>query len=363
MNIVSIIMVFFSILGAIDYILDNRFGIGKEWERGFQMLGTMALTMIGMIVLAPCIEHSLAPVLSILAEKTAFEPSIIAGSLLANDMGGATLSLALAQNDKIGYFNGLVVASMMGCTLSFTLPFALGVVEKKQHRLLLIGLLCGIVTIPIGCFVAGLFLGISIVTLVFDLIPLILLAGILVFGLLKSPEKCVHIFGVLGILVKIVITIGLIVGMITFLTGYEIIPDAAPIEEGAMVVFNAALVLSGTFPLVSLVSRMLRKPLKVFGNKIGINATSAMGLVASLASSATTFGLMKHMDDKGAVLNSAFAVSGAFVFGSHLAYTLSVEANYLPSVILGKLVAGICSIVVAYVVYPIINKKENKGEE
>ena len=360
MNIVTLIMVFFSILGAVDYILDNRFGIGREWERGFHLLGSMSLTMIGMIVLAPCIEHALAPVLSIIAEKTAFEPSIIAGSLLANDMGGATLSLALAQNDRIGYFNGLVVASMMGCTLSFTLPFALGVVDKKQHRLLLIGLLCGIVTIPIGCIVAGLLLGISLVTLTFDLIPLILLAAILVFGLLKSPEKCVRIFNALGIAVKIIITIGLVVGMITFLTGYEVIPYAAPIEEGALVILNAALVLSGTFPLVSMVSRLLRKPLQTFGNKIGINSTSAMGLVASLASSATSFGLMKHMDDRGTVLNSAFAVSGAFVFGSHLAYTLSVQGDYLLSVVVGKLVAGICAVIVAYVTYPKLNKKENE---
>jgi ethanolamine transporter len=42
MNILLYIMVFFSVLGAIDCILNNRFGIGKEWERGFHLLGTMS---------------------------------------------------------------------------------------------------------------------------------------------------------------------------------------------------------------------------------------------------------------------------------------------------------------------------------
>ena len=55
MNVLSIIIVIFSILGAVDYILNNRFGIGKEWEKGFHLIGTMSLSMIGMIVLAPWI--------------------------------------------------------------------------------------------------------------------------------------------------------------------------------------------------------------------------------------------------------------------------------------------------------------------
>ena len=90
MNIISIILVVFSILGAIDCILNNKFGIGKEWERGFHLMGTISLSMIGMIVLAPFISYILSPVLTVVADQTAFEPSIIAGSLLANDMGGAT---------------------------------------------------------------------------------------------------------------------------------------------------------------------------------------------------------------------------------------------------------------------------------
>ena len=55
MNVLSGIIVIFSILGAVDCVLNNRFGIGKEWERGFHLIGTMSLSMIGMIVLAPWI--------------------------------------------------------------------------------------------------------------------------------------------------------------------------------------------------------------------------------------------------------------------------------------------------------------------
>lgn len=362
MNVISIVLVGFSILGAIDCMLNNKFGLGKEWERGFHLMGTLSLSMIGMIVLAPFISHILSPVLTVVAEKIAFYPSIIAGSLLANDMGGATLAMGLANNQEIGYFNGLVVASMMGCTISFTLPFVMGVVEKRQHRLVLIGLMCGIIAIPIGCFVAGIVAGISLPTLIIDLIPLVVLAVILSIGLMRIPETCIKIFFVFGAVIKIIILIGMVIGIITFLTGYEILPYTAPIEEGALIVFHAVIVMTGAFPLLHIIGKMLRRPLATFARVSGMNDISTLGFMASLATSVTTFSMMKNMDDKGVVLNSAFAVSGAFVFAGHLAFTLSVRADFLASMIIGKLTAGIIAVIIAWFMYPVLNCSATDGE-
>ena len=354
MSIVSIILVCFSVIGAIDCMMNNKWGLGKEWERGFHLMGTLSLSMIGMIVLAPFISYVLSPMLTIIAEKTVFDPSILAGSLLANDMGGATLAKNLASNQEIGYFNGLVVGSMMGCTISFTLPFAMGVVEKRQHRLVLFGLMCGIIAIPIGCFVAGIVAGISWKALFLDLIPLVILALILSIGLMRIPEVCIKIFRIFGLAIKIVILIGMAVGIVTFLTGYELLPHTAPIEEGALIVFNAVIVMTGAFPLLHIMGRILRRPLIILARVSGLNDISTLGFIASLATSVTTFSTMKNMDDKGVVLNSAFVVSGAFVFADHLAFTMSFQADFLASVIVGKLTAGMIAIVIAWLMYPMI---------
>ena len=67
---------------------------------------------------------------------------------------------------------------------------------------------------------------------------------------------------------------------------------------------------------------------------------------------------MDKMDKKGVVINSAFAVSGAFVAGSHLAFTLAFDPVYVPAVIVGKLISGICAIVVASVVYGRVSGSE-----
>ena len=108
-----------------------------------------------------------------------------------------------------------------------------------------------------------------------------------------------------------------------------------------------AIVLAGAFPLVAVLTRLLRKPLLKLGITLGINETAAAGLLASLANSIATFGLVKDMDSRGKVVNIAFAVSAAFVFGDHMGYTVGFAPEMLPAVITAKLTAGILAVMVA----------------
>ena len=356
MNYLTIIILIFSILGALDKILGNRFGVGKEFEKAFMLLGTMALSMIGMIVIAPLIANIMKPVSGFLSGILHIDSSIIPASLFANDMGGAPLAVEMAANEKTGLFNALVVSSMMGCTISFTIPFSLGVVNKEQHKELLLGLLCGIVTIPIGCVISGLICKMSFGSLLLNLLPLVIFSGVIAFGLIRFPQLCVRIFKWFGIFITIIITIGLSFGIIRFLTGFEVIKGLATIEEGAAICVNAAIVLSGSFPLMYILSKILAKPLKAVGRKIGVNEISIVGLVSNLASSATAFGMMDKMDKKGVVMNSAFAVSGAFVLGSHLAFTMAFDSSYVFPVIIGKLVSAILAILLSNIIF---NKSNN----
>ena len=114
MNYLTVIILVFSVLGALDRIVGNRFGLGKEFEKAFMLLGTMALSMIGMIVISPFIVELMKPLSEFLVNSLHIDPSIIPASLFANDMGGAALSVEMAMDDKLGLYNALVVSSMMG---------------------------------------------------------------------------------------------------------------------------------------------------------------------------------------------------------------------------------------------------------
>ncbi len=335
----TLVMLVFSILGGLDRICGNKFGLGKEFEKGFMLLGAMALSMLGMIVLAPYIADVLQPAFGFISEKLHLDPSVLPAILLANDMGGAPLAAEVAVNAKMGAFNALVVSSMMGATISFTIPYALNVVKKEQHREVLLGLLCGMVTIPVGSFISGLMLSLPVGALLLNLLPLVIFSAIVCVGLILKPELCVKIFGFLGFLIKALITVGLVFAVVRFITGI----DKEAYSEAALVCANASAVMSGAFPLIFVISKILSKPLRAFGKLCGMNEASAMGLISTLATNATTFENMKDMDAKGTLVNSAFAVSAAFTFAGHLAYTMAFPggAEYVPHMIAGKLIAGV----------------------
>ena len=123
----------------------------------------------------------------------------------------------------------------------------------------------------------------------------------------------------------------------------------APISEGFETVGEIAIILAGAFPLVFVVTKLLEKPLMKVGHLLGINEHAAAGLIASLANSIATFGLVKQMDPRGKVVNIAFAVSAAFVFGDHLGFTAGFAPEMLLPMILGKLAGGISAVAIAMV--------------
>ena len=127
--------------------------------------------------------------------------------------------------------------------------------------------------------------------------------------------------------------------------------DPSVTLEGAEIVFNIACTMAGIFPLLYIVSKLINSPLSALGKKTGMNQSSILGFLSTLATSATTFGMMKDMDDKGVVLNSAFAVSAAFTLADHLAFTMSFQAEYIPAVTAGKLISGILAVALAAIVY------------
>lgn len=350
------IMAVFAVIGALDKITGNHLKLGDEFEKGITTLGPLSLSMLGMMTIAPALSTVLIPVITPVATAVGFDPSALAGILIANDMGGAALADSIAADKTLGAFHGLCVASMLGATISFTIPVALHSSKKENHDDVLLGLLCGISTIPVGCFISGLVMGISPLTVLINLLPALLISVIIVIGLLKFPKITIKIFSVFGKIISVMITCGLALGIFQTLTGKIILKNTAPLMESAATVFTICITLAGTFPLIAIISKILKKPLSALGRKMELDDTSVVGLIATLANSIATMESADKMNRKGRVLNLAFAVSAAFVFGDHLAFTLSYNGAHIIAVIVGKLIAGITAIVVASVLVKKIKK-------
>ena len=115
-EILIAVMAGFALLGAVDRIFGNRWGLGKEFDRGFMLLGNTSLTTIGMIVLAPLLAQWLEPLSNWVYTALGLDASIIPSVLLANDMGAASMSAEMYRHEGIGMFNGLVVSTMLSKT-------------------------------------------------------------------------------------------------------------------------------------------------------------------------------------------------------------------------------------------------------
>lgn len=341
------IMAVFAVLGALDRIIGNRLGLGKEFEEGILAMGSLAIAMIGVITLSPVLAALLKPVVVPVYRFLGADPAMFAGTILACDMGGGALAQELTADADAAALGGVITGSMLGATIVFTIPVAMGILSEKDRPAMAKGVLCGIVTIPVGVLVGGLVAGFPAGMVLKNLIPIVIIGVLIALGLWKAEKWMIKGFAIFGKLIVALITVGLAAAIVEALTGFAIIPGMNPIEDGFAIVGEIAIVLAGAFPLVSLLTRLLKKPLMKLGGLLGINDTAAGGLVASLANSIATFSMVKDMDERGKVVNIAFAVSAAFVFGDHLGFTAGFAPELLGAMILGKLTGGITAVAAA----------------
>ena len=341
------IMACFAALGALDRILGNRFGIGKEFEEGIRAMGSLAMAMIGVITLAPVLAAVLKPVVVPVFSLLGADPAMFAGSILACDMGGGALAAEMTADRDAALLGGVLTGSMLGATIVFTIPVAMGILSEEDRRPMAKGILCGIVTIPLGVLAGGLVAGFAPGMILRNLIPIVLIGALIAVGLWKAENAMIRGFAAFGKGVVAVITAGLAASIVEELTGFALIPGMAPISQGFETVGEIAIVLAGAFPLVFVLTKLLKSPLLKLGKVLRINDVAAAGLIASLANSIATFGMIKNMNSRGKVVNIAFAVSAAFVFGDHLGFTAGFAPELLPGIIVGKLVGGISAVAVA----------------
>lgn len=378
-SVIMMIMMIFMLVGAIDKILGNKFGYGEEFENGFNAIGALALSMAGVVAAAPVLSTVLGPILKPLYTAIGADASMFATTLLACDMGGYPLAMELAADPAIGNFAGLILGTMMGPTIVFTIPVALGIIKKEDRSYLGAGVLAGMITIPIGCIVGGLAMNMTeykmdIGRILINLVPVIVIAALIVLGLWFAPSKMIAGFNVFGAGVTIVITALTAIAVFQQITGIyfplfdvmsikDEVTGISPLDSGLLVCGQIGIVLIGAFPMVKWITRHFGGVLNKVGAALGMNETGSAGLVATLANNIAMFNIMGEMNPKGKILNVAFAVSAAFVFGDHLGFTAGVEQQMVFPVILGKLVAGITALILANVLAPKLLSKIESADK
>ena len=369
-TVVVMIMMIFMLVGAIDRICGNKLGYGEEFENGINAMGGLAMAMAGVVAVAPVLALVLKPIFGPLFNLMGADVAMFATTLLACDMGGYPLAMTLAANETIGNYAGLILGTMMGPTIVFTIPVALGIIDPEDRSYLGAGTLCGIVTIPFGCIAGGLMMNttqykIGIGEIIINLIPVVIIAVLIAAGLWFAPAAMMNGFNAFGNGVTIFITAVTAIAIFEYETGimlplFDMMVDyegTCGLEDGLLCCGQIAVVLAGAYPMVKFVTDKFGGALEKVGKLLGINSAGSAGMVANLANNIAMFNILKDMDPKGKILNCAFAVSAAFVFGDHLGFCAANNSEMIGPMIVGKLVAGVLAIVVGNFMAPALMAK------
>lgn len=359
-NIILYIIGSFFVVSGIDYVFGNKFKLGEKFEEGVKSMGVLALSMIGIYSLAPILSEALGAVIIPIFKMLHFDPSIFAGSLLTTEMGGYQVAKNLALNDNVGLFSGIILASSLGTTISFTIPLGMGMIAKKDEKYFSMGIMAGMLTIPVACIVGGICQGLNYKDLLWSTFPVMLFSVIIGIALLKIPDILMKVFNIFGKSIISLSVIGLILQGVEVIFQVKTIPGLLPFSEGLNVIGKMALVLGGSYPMLAFVNRLSKKAFDKLGEKIGINGVSVTGLLGNLASNLLVFAIFKDMDAKGKVLCTAYGVSGAFIFGGQFGFVAGVAPQMVKAFIFSKLIGGISSIPLALWIY---NRQTNLNSD
>lgn len=339
-------MAIFMVIGAVDNIFfNNKFGYGDRFVEGINSMGTLAIAMVGLMCFAPVLGKALTSIFSPFYRLIGADPAMIAGTVLALDMGGFPLSQEMTTNQDIVVLSGLILGSTLGCTIVFAIPVSLGIIPKKDHGYLAKGTMFGLVSVPVGCFVGGLLAGISIKTLVVNLSTIVIFSLLIIVALLKAPNASMKVFQWFAKFISVILVITFVIAALEWLLQIKIIPGMSPIEDQLAIVGTIGITLAGTFPFVTFLTKTFTKPFSKIGTKLGINDVSVTGLITTLANSIPVYGMVTDMDPKGKVMVLAFAVCAATALGDHLAFVAGNAPDYILPVLVGKLAGGILAIV------------------
>lgn len=361
-RVLMLIMAVGAVVGGVDRIRGNKQGYGEKFEEGFLFLGPTALSMAGMICLAPVLAEVLGRIILPCYEKMGVDPAMF-GSLLAIDMGGYQLARELAQDRLMGSYAGIVAAAIFGCTIVFTIPVGMGMIQKEDRGCFARGIMLGLITMPVGLLAGGMAAGIPLSVCVHQNLPVFVLSLALLVGMWRFPDNMIRGFCKFAQAIRVAVTIGLVLAAVESMCGWNPIRGMAPLEEAMRVVSSIGIVMLGSLPAAEFLQRILKKPFTRLGRTLHMKPESMTGLLVGMVSVIPAISMYKDMDEKGKVANAAFLVSGASLLAAHLGFAVSTEPEMTGALLGGKLCGAAAALALTLYVFRMSSKELDEKTE
>lgn len=378
-NVVVYIIMACAVVGAIAAIRDPEKGLGKEFMTGIHTTGHIFVPAAGIMASIPYLSQFIDKVIGPFFHKIGADPAIAATTILASDMGGYQLANVLKTTNE-GLVMALIVGFMSGATIVFSIPMGLAMLDRRDHKYMALGVMAGVLTIPIGAFIASslavLFntkvrevidttsastyeFALSYGKILVNLLPLLIFVVLIAAGLKFVPGLMIKGFMIFGRTMDAGIKLVLVFSIVEIFTGlfstifgaWGFDPIMADREDQFRALETAGYIgvmLAGAFPMVYLLRKYAAAPLESAGRKIGLSSTGSAGLLATIANILAMYQLVRFMRPKDKVINISFGVCAAFLLGDHLSFTANFQPTMILPILIGKISAGAIAIGLAY---------------
>lgn len=239
-NYVIYIIMICAVLGAFASLRDSENGLGAEFISGLHSIGPIFIPVAGIMASIPYLSSFISYTFGPVFEAVGADPAIAATTVIAVDMGGYQLAEALAAT-KEGWIIAMVTGYMAGATIVFSIPVGLNMLKEADHKYMALGVMAGLLSIPVGVFVACMLISVtgttvretidttsdSSLTLLMNaglilknISPLIIVCILLAAGLKFIPNQMIKGFLTFGKVMDGALKLVLVFSIVEYFTGF-----------------------------------------------------------------------------------------------------------------------------------------------
>lgn len=389
-TIITYIIMACCVVGGVSYIIDDQSELGQSFNDGLHAMANLFIPICGLMASVPFLTVFIPRYIGPIFNMVGADPVLAAAFIMAPDCGSFALATEIGQTPDLF---PLIIATGFMCasTISFNVPIGLSMLDKEDHKYLALGTMSGFLSVPFGVLITSLIVAfthpairtqfttvgtpdhvvmLTIGMIIKNLIPLIIICLLLALGLKLFPNGMVKGFKVFGKIMTGALTTVVVACIVQHYTGLftdilgigwgfdPILADEENTFRAVELLGTIAMMLTGAFPMVTLIRKYLSKPLEKLGRLAGLNASGSIGLVACLPNGLALFPFIKDMRPQDKVVCLAFLVCGGYCIGDFLAFNVNFQPNLLIPVFVGQVCGGIIGILFAKVLaVPQVNRE------
>lgn len=378
-TLITYLMMACCVVGGISYIVNDQSELGRAFQDGLHAMANMFIPICGLMASVPFLKVFISKVFGPVFALFGGDPVVAAAIIMPPDCGSFALATEIGQSADL-FPVIIAIGFMCASTIAFNVPIGLSMLDKGDHKYLALGTMSGFLSVPFGVFITSVIVMfthpairstfssvgepdhvvvLTLGMLLRNMIPLVVICVLLALGLKFFPNGMVKGFMVFGKLMTGALTLVVVACILQHYTGLftdilgigwgfdPILADEENTFRAVELLGTIAMMLTGAFPMVTLIRRYLGKPLEKLGRLAGLEASGSVGLVACLPNGLAMFPFVKEMRPRDKVVCMAFLACGGYSLGAFLAFNVNFQPNLLVPVFVGQICGGIIGILFA----------------